>query len=299
MKSFSVIIPAFNSEKFINSCLNSLINLNYPKDKVEVIVVDDGSTDKTGEMVKEIIKTNPFIKYFKKENGNWGSVINYVVKNKLVNNDYISVLDSDDQLLPEAFNILNKISKDNDFLTSPFWFWDGKNNKKKQKIYPFWFLFKNQFNNKFQMKTPVCLPLNVFTKKEVFYSLKSLKEGIAYQDTDYISQLMQKSKNIVTQKKGIGLYYFNREDNSTSQTWDQKRFDAQYFALLKTIENDAQEIVAFVLHQKNFNKILKEKEIKITVNRKFNFGWWPFYLRPFYWIYFSITVKKYFIIKKK
>lgn len=50
---FSIIIPTFNSEKYINACLNSVFNLDYSKDKFEVIVVDGGSKDKTLEIVKK------------------------------------------------------------------------------------------------------------------------------------------------------------------------------------------------------------------------------------------------------
>ncbi|MGL4343330.1 MAG: glycosyltransferase family 2 protein [Metamycoplasmataceae bacterium] len=294
MKSFSIIIPSFNSEQYIKSCLDSLINLDYPKDKVEVLVIDDGSTDNTGQIVKEIIKSNSFIKYFKKDNRHWGSVINYVVENKLANNDYVSILDSDDQLLPNAFNILNKISKNNDMLAASFYKWNGT--RKTQKISPYWFLFKKELNNKKQMNTPFCLPLTFFSKKEIFYSLKKIKEGIAYQDPDYLSQLINLSKTMAISKKTIGLYYFNRAGNSMSQKWDINRFNAEYNACQKAIKNDAQEIVAYRLNQKGFKEMMKKDSTKkFIVKRKFSFKWFPWYLRGFFILIFNISLKKYFI----
>lgn len=47
LPSFSIVIPAYNEEKRIGDCLRSATNLDYPKEKLEIIVVDDGSTDKT------------------------------------------------------------------------------------------------------------------------------------------------------------------------------------------------------------------------------------------------------------
>lgn len=66
MKEFnlSVIIPTHNSEKSLTECLNSLISQSYPREKFEIIIVDDGSTDQTLEIVKkfkinEILQTRP------------------------------------------------------------------------------------------------------------------------------------------------------------------------------------------------------------------------------------------------
>lgn len=54
----SVIIPAYNEEEAIKVSLNSVINLDYPKDKLEIIVVNDGSTDNTKQVVEKIIQKN-------------------------------------------------------------------------------------------------------------------------------------------------------------------------------------------------------------------------------------------------
>ena len=57
-----IIMPCLNEEKFIGRCLDSIIAQDYPKDKIEVLVIDGESTDKTREIVDEYIKKYPFIK---------------------------------------------------------------------------------------------------------------------------------------------------------------------------------------------------------------------------------------------
>ena len=52
MKTISIIIPAKNEEKYLPLCLESICNLDYPKEAVEVIVVDNGSTDRTREIAQ-------------------------------------------------------------------------------------------------------------------------------------------------------------------------------------------------------------------------------------------------------
>src|SRR3989338_9351893 len=56
--SVSIVIPAYNEEKNIITTLTSLTKLDYPKNRLEIIVVDDGSTDNTKNIVKEFIAKN-------------------------------------------------------------------------------------------------------------------------------------------------------------------------------------------------------------------------------------------------
>ena len=58
----SIIIPAYNEEKNITRCLSSILRSGYPLKKLEVIVVDDGSKDKTAKKVRELIKRNRLLK---------------------------------------------------------------------------------------------------------------------------------------------------------------------------------------------------------------------------------------------
>src|SRR3989339_730193 len=53
---FSVLIPAWNEEETVVGTINSALNLDYPKQKLEIIIVNDGSTDRTKEIVENYIK---------------------------------------------------------------------------------------------------------------------------------------------------------------------------------------------------------------------------------------------------
>jgi len=59
----SVVISAKDEEDSIEACINSLLELDYPKDKLEIVLVNDRSTDKTGEIMKRHLDSNPHIKY--------------------------------------------------------------------------------------------------------------------------------------------------------------------------------------------------------------------------------------------
>ncbi len=87
----SIIIPVYNEEKIIKKTINSVLNLDYPKNRYEIIVVDDGSTDSTYEEVKSLRLKN--IHVFRKENGGKGSAMNLGIKK--AKGEFIVSLDAD------------------------------------------------------------------------------------------------------------------------------------------------------------------------------------------------------------
>ncbi|MFA6022853.1 MAG: glycosyltransferase [Candidatus Pacearchaeota archaeon] len=87
----SIIIPAYNEEKGIACTIESALNLNYPKNKLEVIVVDDGSKDKTYEIASQFVKKG--IKLFTKPNGGKGTALNLGIKNST--GEVIVTMDAD------------------------------------------------------------------------------------------------------------------------------------------------------------------------------------------------------------
>ena len=80
-KFVSVIIPCRNEEKFIGKCLDSLVTQDYPKDKLEIFVLNGISVDKTKEIVREYNKKYPFIKILDNPNKTSPYALNIGIKN--------------------------------------------------------------------------------------------------------------------------------------------------------------------------------------------------------------------------
>lgn len=90
--STTIIIPCFNEESTVDGTINSLLSMNYPKDKFNITIVDDGSTDKTWEYIQRYAN-HPQIDIYKKENGGKYTALNYgIAKSKA---DLIGCLDAD------------------------------------------------------------------------------------------------------------------------------------------------------------------------------------------------------------
>ncbi len=108
MKKYDFLIVTYNSDKYISRCLNSLVNQTY-KD-FDVIIVDDGSTDNTKEIIEnDFISKYDNIKYFYKENTGVADSRNYAIS--LVSSEYFTFVDSDDYV---SCDLLKEIDKNID-----------------------------------------------------------------------------------------------------------------------------------------------------------------------------------------
>jgi len=104
----SFIIPVFNEEKEIKETIESLLNINYPKNKYEVIIVDDGSTDNTYKVARKFESKN--VKVFTKENGGCADALNFGIKK--ARGELIARFDADSVLDKDA--LMNIIGHFND-----------------------------------------------------------------------------------------------------------------------------------------------------------------------------------------
>lgn len=113
-KIISVIVPIYNTEKYLNKCVDSVINQSYRN--LQVILVDDGSTDKSPDICDEYAKLDKRILVVHKKNGGLSSARNAGMQ--VATGDYITFLDSDDYISPVLYEELyNAITEKNDTIS--------------------------------------------------------------------------------------------------------------------------------------------------------------------------------------
>lgn len=99
MKILTIVIPCYNSEAYMKKCINSVVTGG---EDVEVLVVDDGSTDNTASIADEYERMYPgIVKAFHKENGGHGDAVNTGIRN--ASGKYLKVVDSDDWVGDDAY----------------------------------------------------------------------------------------------------------------------------------------------------------------------------------------------------
>src|SRR3989339_1022807 len=106
----TIAVPCFNEEKTVYQTIHSLLNLNYPKDKVKIFLIDDGSTDNTYEIISKFAQY-PNIEVFRKENGGKYTALNLALEH--LETDFFGGLDADSFADPESLiRIMSYFEKD-------------------------------------------------------------------------------------------------------------------------------------------------------------------------------------------
>lgn len=120
-KLLTIVVPAYNAERYIKKNLDSMVLPGEDMSCLEILVVDDGGTDRTAEITDDYVRRYPgSISFHHKQNGGHGSVINYGIQH--ATGKYFKVVDGDDWLNPEEFPAFLKLLEghDEDVIASDF-----------------------------------------------------------------------------------------------------------------------------------------------------------------------------------
>lgn len=100
----TVIVPVYNVENYLRKCLDSIISQTYKN--IEIVVVNDGSTDASGEICKEFAEIDHRITYIEQENAGLSAARNTGLEN--MSGDYVTFVDSDDWIEQDYVETLYK-----------------------------------------------------------------------------------------------------------------------------------------------------------------------------------------------
>ena len=200
MKKISVIVPVYNVEKYIDKCLNSLVNQTL-KD-IEIIVVNDGSPDNSQAIIDKYVQRYPkLVKSFIKENGGQGSARNLGLEK--ATGKYISFVDSDDWLdenaLLEMYNLAQKDNSDIVICDMIDHYEDGST-----KNYNC-----TKYDSVYKVSPSAC---NKIFKKSIIGDIRFLN-GEWYEDFNFTTKFLMQNVKIST--ISVGYYHCNARRVST------------------------------------------------------------------------------------
>lgn len=214
MPKISVIIPVYNVEKFLRRCLDSIINQTM--NDIEIILIDDGSTDNSGNICDEYAEKDDRIIVIHKENGGVSSARNKGLD--IASGEYVTFVDSDDYIDNNMYEVLyrNVIEKSVDISACCYEYID-KNNKSlynKDKIECIGGLYTGKSFLELQYKNSnsniVCICVwNKIYRKDIFRELRF--EHTIHEDEIICDQIFTQGYKIYLTDSPLYKYVENKD----------------------------------------------------------------------------------------
>ena len=250
----SIIVPLYNSERYLDNCIKSLLNQTYQD--IEVILIDDGSTDSSYEICKKYATIDKRIKLLQKDNAGPASAKNLGLK--YAKGNYLTFVDSDDEVALDTYmpnlSFFDNI-KDLDIVQFPCHF---KYSSPQQYILsPREALIQgiNQIIEQWIVDKSINWILcNKIFKRKVLEGFK-FPENMVFEDNYLLAEIISKTKKI--QLSGFGLYkYYLRSNSITNSPHSIKKENSLKRVNIKILDLLKQQNSPTQLQLEFINKIL-------------------------------------------
>ena len=225
MPKVSVIVPFYNVENYIEKCLETLVNQTL-KD-IEIILVNDGSKDRSIDIVNKFLKQYPEkIVYLEKENGGLSDARNFGIPH--AKGEYIAFLDSDDYVEKDMYENMYELAKkeDSDMVECDF-YWEYPDKLKKDEgiIY---------HGKKEMIEKVRVVAWNKLIKKEILEkSDVKFPKGLRYEDVEFTYKLVPYIEKVSFLKKPC-VHYVQREGSISNK---QNERNKEIFDVLDNVIN--------------------------------------------------------------
>lgn len=264
----SVIVPVYNVEQYLEKCVNSITNQTYRN--LEIILVDDGSTDNSGKICDHLAKNDSRIKVIHKKNGGVAEARNFGID--VATGENISFIDSDDYINSKYFEILYKAMVANNaeiVICDYIKFEEDKeiktsiNENCKIVSHDKYSIFSDYYNMGHKHEK-IAVPWGKVYKTKLF---KNIRYPVGAKAEDELTQykIFDKSQKTIEIKEK--LYYYLRRNASLSSDWYTKpriyMVNAFYEELNYFINKKDEKIELMVV-----NRLLRELKYNYKLNLK-------------------------------
>ena len=229
----SIVVPVYNVSKYLKECLDSISKQTF--NDFEVILVNDGSTDNSLDILNEYSKIDNRFKVYTKSNGGLSSARNYGMQ--YVTGDYLTFLDSDDYLELNTYQEMmnNLIDNNNDLVVAniKYFFEDNREGYVLKGL--------NEDINEITSKKALLSPMfawNKVYKTSYFKQInKTYPEGLWYEDIPVTTLLFTNTEKIGYVDKD--LYHYRQRSTSIMGTKSSR--NGEIFKILEIVINNFQE----------------------------------------------------------
>lgn len=213
----SVIVPVYNVEAYLEKCLDSLAKQTLKE--IEVIVVNDGSPDNSQKIIDKFEKKYPTIKGYTKTNGGVSSARNYGIA--LATGEYIAFVDGDDYVEYDMYEKMYQKAKQGNYdivaCDLNYVYEDGSIKRVSSKIEKDTTNIKKTYVNMYP-----CV-WNKIYKKSLFNNNILFKEGVWFEDVDFLYKIFPYVKTIGVIKEPLNQYV--QRSGSITKTFDKRLYN--------------------------------------------------------------------------
>lgn len=222
----SIIVPIYKVEQYLHKCVDSLLQQDLSPEEYEIILVDDGSPDRCGEICEEYAAGHANVKVVHRENGGLSAARNSGME--AAKGRYVQFVDSDDYLEPNVLKaVVDKMEKDGlDILRFNY-----RNVNERYEVFE-----PNKVSKPFvDYRDEICDGLTFLTERLGFgcYAWQFMirrellencrfKEGVYFEDTEWAPRLLLKA-NRVTSSELMVYNYLMREGSITKSVEEKKK----------------------------------------------------------------------------
>lgn len=245
MAKISVIVPVYNTGKYVERCLDSLIHQTI-KEEIEIIVVNDGSTDHSGEIIKKYGKQ---VKYYAKENEGIAKTRNFGIEK--ATSEYILFVDSDDYVDTTLIEKLKPyMDKQMDLIKFKLQKVDEKGNMLEKVDGP---VFENKtgeeaFSRLYSEDVLLDSPCVYVIKKALFTQYHFQFQRTYHEDFGLIPLIILVAKSVVSIQDY--LYFYVQVENSITRNEDYEKTIKRMEDVLGHYDNMMQTIEKLALSKK-------------------------------------------------
>lgn len=263
MSKVSIIVPIYKVEPYVEKCIKSLMNQTFQE--IEIWAISDGSPDKSIEIVKEFAKNDTRIKCIEKENGGYGSVLEYAIER--IQTKYFLICDSDDWLEKDAIEKLYHCAEETevDLVVGETYmaYSDGSRESVHaySKVYP---LKPNKVYDKLEAFGFISVTPHAKLYKTTLAKEIKFPHFVSYTDTVLYLIYLTNVKKAMYLDIPLSNYFFDRPGNTMSEikTFSQRAFNAQmvvYKSVLEQLneESNLYSLICYRLYALIFSGIKK------------------------------------------
>ena len=217
----SVIVPVYNVEKYLDRCVKSILSQSFSD--FELLLVDDGSPDRCGEMCDEYAKGDSRIKAFHKRNGGLSDARNFGIEKAL--GEYLMFVDSDDYIHEQMLETLHRLITENDAdlaVCSAMDVFEGKEVTQVREIREFT-LNKTESYKYMLRGDGLRSACNKLYKRQTVGEVR-FPVGKLYEDGFFTPQILQRVEKTAVTSRPM-YYYFRRADSITTKPFRKGDLD--------------------------------------------------------------------------